>query len=168
MGHEARKVRNKTRIISTIRTEKLLTVKSKYSRICLSSSHQEHIFYSHKNSILINSFIYIYIYTNLLSTSIHGYQEKRKETRQEQEIKISRITARGEKRKKISLEKIKNKQEKTNSVTPVENNQEICSQLVKRKIKPTVKHCNATITRMLNTSGANYKINLNRESEFAY
>ena len=42
-------------------------------------------------------------------------------------------------------------------------NQEICSQLVKRKIKPTVKHCNATITRVLNMSGANYKINLNRE-----
>ena len=55
-----------------------------------------------------------------------------------------------------------------NSVTPVEKNQEICSQLVKRKIKPTVKRCNATITRVLNTSGANYKINLNRESEFSF
>ena len=50
----------------------------------------------------------------------------------------------------------------------LKKNQEICSQLVKRKIKPTVKRCNATITRALNTSGANYKINLNRESEFSY
>ena len=43
--------------------------------------------------------IYIYIFTNLISTSIHGYQKKRKKTRQEQEIKISRITARGKRKK---------------------------------------------------------------------
>ena len=51
----------------------------------------------------INIYIYIYIdiFTNLISTSIHGYQKKRKKkTRLEQEMKISRITARG-KRKKI-------------------------------------------------------------------
>ena len=29
------------------------------------------------------------------------------------------------------------------------------------------KRCNATITRVLNTSGTNYKINLTRESEFS-
>ena len=111
--------------------------------------------------------IYIYIYTNLLSTSIHGYQEKKeKSPRQEQEIKISRIIARG--KKNIIGQKKKKKKEKANSVTPVEKNQEICSQLVKRKIKPTVKRYNASITRVLNTSGANYKINLNRESEFSY
>ncbi len=34
-----------------------------------------------------------------------------------------------------------------------------CNQLVKRKIKPIVKCCNATITRVPNMSGANYKIN---------
>ena len=28
--------------------------------------------------------------------------------------------------------------------------------------------CNATITKVLNTSGANYKINLNRESKIFY
>ena len=86
------------------------------------------------NQTYLNIYIYIYIFTNLLSTSIHGYQEKRKKTRQEQEIKISRITD-WEKKKKYHRTK---KKEKANSVTPVEKNQEICSQLVKRKIKPTV------------------------------
>ena len=37
-----------------------------------------------------------------------------------------------------------------------------------KKTKTCRKHCNATITRVLNKSGANYKINLNRESEFSY
>ena len=37
-----------------------------------------------------------------------------------------------------------------------------------KKKKTHYKHCNATITRVLNTSGTNYKINLNRESEFSY
>ena len=52
----------------------------------------------------------IYIFTNLISTSIHGYQKKKKKekkrkkkrkkkNRQEQEIKISRITARGKQKK---------------------------------------------------------------------
>ena len=31
-----------------------------------------------------------------------------------------------------------------------------------KKTKTFREHCNATITRVLNTSGANYKINLNR------
>ena len=34
--------------------------------------------------------------------------------------------------------------------------------MVKRKPKALGESCNATITRVLNTSGANYKINLNR------
>ena len=34
----------------------------------------------------------------------------------------------------------------------------------KNKNKTHRKRCNATITRMLNTSRANYKVNLNRES----
>ena len=33
-----------------------------------------------------------------------------------------------------------------------------------KKTKTFHESCNATITRVLNTSGANYKINLNRES----
>ena len=111
-------------------------------------------------------YIYIYIFTNLLSTSIHGYQEKRKKKKTLPGTRDKNISNHrpGEKRKNI----IGQKKEKANSVAPVEKNQEICSQLVKRKIKPTVKRCNATITRVLNTSGANYKINLNRESEFSY
>ena len=36
-----------------------------------------------------------------------------------------------------------------------------------KKTKTCRKRCNATITRVLNTSGANYKINLNRKSEFS-
>ena len=41
-------------------------------------------------------YIYIYIFTYLIFTSIQG---TRKKTRQEQEIKISRITAQGKKKK---------------------------------------------------------------------
>ena len=37
-----------------------------------------------------------------------------------------------------------------------------------KKTKTLHKHCNATITRVLNMSGANYKINLNRESKISY
>ena len=37
-----------------------------------------------------------------------------------------------------------------------------------KKTKTLRKHCNATITRVLNMSGANHKINLNRESEISY
>ena len=36
-------------------------------------------------------------------------------------------------------------------------------QSVGQKTKTLRKRCNATITRVLNTSGANYKINLNRD-----
>ena len=54
----------------------------------------------------------------MLSTSIHGYQKKRKKTRQEQEIKISRITAQGKKKKYHTTKK--KKKEKAKSATPVE------------------------------------------------
>ena len=37
-----------------------------------------------------------------------------------------------------------------------------------KKTKTRRKRCNATITRVLNRSGANYKINLNRVSEISY
>ena len=56
----------------------------------------------------------------------------------------------------------------TNIVRPLEKNQGIRSQLVKRILKTFRKSCNATITRVLNTSGANYEINLNRELEIFY
>ena len=37
-----------------------------------------------------------------------------------------------------------------------------------KKTKTFCESCNATLTRVLNTNGANYKINLNRESEIFY
>ena len=37
-----------------------------------------------------------------------------------------------------------------------------------KKTKTFRENCNATITRVLNKNGANYKINLNRESEIFY
>ena len=44
-------------------------------------------------------YIYIYIFTNQLSTSIHGTRKKQKTPGQEQEIKISRITVQRKKKK---------------------------------------------------------------------
>ena len=63
-----------------------------------------HIFYVKNNPhplsldtdwIYIYIYIYIYIFTNLISTSIHGTRKKK--PGQEQEIKVSRITAQGKK-----------------------------------------------------------------------
>ena len=62
------------------------------------------------------------------------------------EIKVSRITARGKKKKIIG------QKEKANLVRPLEKNQRIRSQLVKRKLKTFRESCNATITKVLNTS----------------
>ena len=56
--------------------------------------------------------IYIYIFTNLLSTSIHGYQEKEKKNRENLEITISRITAWGKKKKNFGEKKKKKRKEK--------------------------------------------------------
>ena len=64
-------------------------------------------------------YMYIYIYTNLLSTSIHGYQEKEKKS-QNLEITISRITAWGKRKKNLWGKKNK---EKVHFVTPFEKNQ---------------------------------------------
>ena len=75
-------------------------------------------------------YIYIYIYTNLISTSIHG---TRKKNRQEQEIRTSRITARGKKKKYY---RSKRKKRPTSS-DPLKKNQGICNQLFKRKLKPS-------------------------------
>ena len=52
-------------------------------------------------SIYIYIYIYknIYIFTNLISTSIHGTRKKQKNSGQEQEKKVSRITAQGKKKK---------------------------------------------------------------------
>ena len=53
-------------------------------------------------------------------------------------------------------------------MTPVEKKSRDMQSVGQKKNKTHRKRCNATITRVLNTSGANYNINLNRESEFSY
>ena len=99
----------------------------------------------------------MYIFTNLLSTSIHGYQKK---TRQKQEIKnIS-----NHRRKNIMGQKERKGQPRHTSWKKSRDMQSVGQ----KKNKTHRQRCNATITRVLNTSGANYKINLNRESEFSY
>ena len=110
-------------------------------------------------------YIYIYIYTNLISISIHGTRKKktRKNPRQEQEIKVSRITARGKKKKIIGQKERKGQLRPT----PWKKSRDTPS-VGQKKTKTFRESCKATITRVLNTSGANYKINLNRESEIFY
>ena len=94
------------------------------------------LLYKHQLYLLLYIYIYIYIYiTNLLSTSIHGYQEKRKKNPPGTRDKNILNHCPGEKEKNIIGQK---KRKMANSVTPVEKNPDICSQLVKRKIKPTV------------------------------
>ena len=108
-----------------------------------------------RRCIYIYIYIYIYIFTNLISTSIHGI---RKKNRQE-DIKVSRITARGKRKKYRS----KRKKRLTSSATWKKSRD--TQSVIKRKLKTFRESCNATITKVLNTSGANYKINLNRESK---
>ena len=60
------------------------------------------------------------------------------------------------------------KKEKANLVRPLEKKSRITQSVIKRKPKTLRESCNATITKVLNTSGANYKINLNRESKIFY
>ena len=52
-----------------------------------------------KDYIFSAVYIHIYIFTNLISASIHGTRKNKKKTRQEQEITVSRITAQREKEK---------------------------------------------------------------------
>ena len=113
--------------------------------------------------VCVYIYVYIYIFPNLISTSIHRYQKKREKNRQEQEIKYLESPPGGKKKKYY---RTKRKKRPTPS-RPLKN-QEICSQLVKRKLKPSVNTAMLQITRVLNASGANYKINLNRESEISY
>ena len=63
----------------------------------LESSQQMQLSFIH-GTLAGGALIYIYIFTNLISTSIHGTRKKEK-TRQEQEISVSRIIARGKKKK---------------------------------------------------------------------
>ena len=88
----------------------------------------------------------MYIFTNQLSTSIHGTRKKQKNPGQEQEKKISRITVQG-KKKKVSWVK---KKEKTNLVLLLEKNQGVLSQWPKENQKTLREYCNAIITKVLN------------------
>ena len=114
-------------------------------------------------NICVPIYIYIYIFTNLISTSIHGTRKKKKEVKKPSGTRDKSISNHrpGEKEKNY---RSKRKKRPTPS-DPLKKNQEIRSQLVKRKLKTFRESCNATITKVLNTSVANYKINLNRESE---
>ena len=88
-------------------------------------------------------------------------EKKKKKRRQKQEIRIFRITVQGNKRKNIIRQKERKGQPRQ---TPWKKSRDM--QLVgQKKTKTFCERCNATITRVFNTSGANYKINLNRESE---
>ena len=107
----------------------------------------------------------MYIFTNLLSTSIHSYhkKEKRKKPGRDKRQKYLESPP-GGKKKKYHRTKRKKR--------PTPSHQSKKSRAVQsvgqKKTKTCRKRCNATIKRVLNTSGANYKINLNRESEFSY
>ena len=83
-------------------------------------------------TLYIYIYIYIYIFTNLLSTSIHGYQKKKPSGTRNKNISNHRP---GEKRKKCH--RTKRKKRPTLSYQS-KTNQEMCSQLVKRKLKPVV------------------------------
>ena len=100
-----------------------------------------------------------------MSTSIHGTRKKKPKKKKPSGTRDKSISNHrpGEKEKIIGQKK-----EKANLVRPLEKNQGIRSQLVKRKLKTFRESYNATITKVLNTSGANYKINLNRELEIFY
>ena len=106
--------------------------------------------------------MYKYIFTNLISTSIHGTR-KRGKNREEQAVRVSRITARGKKKKYY---RSKRKKMPTSS-DPLKKSRDVQS-VGQKKTKTFHESCNTTIKRVLKTSGANYKINLNRESEIFY
>ena len=93
-------------------------------------------------------YLYIYIYANLLSTSIHGYQKKKKKQKNKnppppsgtRDKNISNHRPR-EKRKDVIGQKERKGQPRHTS----RKNQEMCSQMVKRKLKPVV---NAAILQL--------------------
>ena len=84
--------------------------------------------------IYISIYIYILLIYYLPAFTVTKKKKKKKKPRQEQEIKISRITARGKKEKNV----IGQKERKGQPPHTSRKNQEMCSQLVKRKLKPVV------------------------------
>ena len=91
------------------------------------------------------SYIYIYIYTNLLPTSIYGDKEKEKKTPEFKDKNISRITTRGKKKKVIGRKKKKKRKRPTLSHKLKEIKRYAISW--SKEQKPTAKCCNATITK---------------------
>ena len=115
--------------------------------------------------LYIYIYIYIYIFTNLLSTSIHSYQKKKKKKKPSgtRDKNISNHRP-GERRKNV----IGQKERKGQPLHTSRKKSRDVQSVSQKKTKTCHKRCNATITRVLNARGANYKINLNRESEFSY
>ena len=106
--------------------------------------------------------MYIYIFTNLISTSIHGTRKKQNNPGQEQEKKKISNHRPGEKEKNFGSKK----KEKANLVRPLEIIKGYAVSGEKKTKKPSA---NPAMLQLLKCStpdnGANYKINLNRESK---
>ena len=91
-------------------------------------------------------FLYIYIFTNLLSTRIHGTRKKTKKPWSVTRAKISRITVQRKKEKSF----LGKKERKDHLVRLLEKNQEVLSQWPKENQKTLRECCNAAITKVLN------------------
>ena len=91
------------------------------------------------------SIIYIFIFTNLISTSIHGTEKKN--LARNKRKKYLESPPREKKEKNFWVKK----KEKANLVRPLEKNQGIRSQWSKENQKTLRESCNGTITKVLNT-----------------
>ena len=114
--------------------------------------------------------LYIYIYIYLLINYLPAFTVTRKKEKKREKNparnKRSRYleSSSGEKRKNIIGQKERKGQPRHTSWKKSRDKQSVGQ----KKNKTHRQFCNATITRLLNMSGANYKINLNCESEFSY
>ena len=119
------------------------------------------VYLSMSLSLSLYIYIYIYIFTNLISTSIHGTKKKKNEKPPPGTRDKSILNHRpGEKEKNIGQKERKGQPRPT----PWKKSRDTQS-VGQKKTKTFRESCNATITKVLNTRGANHKINLIRESE---
>ena len=88
-------------------------------------------------------YIYTYILTNLLSTSIHGDKEKEKKTLPEFRDNKSRTNAWGKKEKDYREKKKKKRPTSSHQLKKIKRYAISWS----KEQKPTAKCCNATITK---------------------